>query len=349
MTARYDDYLWDPATEPDDTIVALERALKAYRHSAVPMRALRRRSRAKLAIRGAGIAVAASVVLVVGHTLWLNRPMAPWSLAAESGNVGIQGDAAGRMVVQAGDVLVTDAAGRARLRVGSIGDVYLSPESEVEITAGDGGAEQLLLHRGELHARIWAPPRRFAVATRWATAIDLGCVFTIRADSTGNGSLEVYQGAVELAGDSGAIYLAAGTAAQMGIVPGVPWPIGSAAAFRAAALALASGADDRGALEVLLADTTARATITLWHLLPRVDVPTRAALVSRIAQVASFSPDVAAMADRVAQGDVAAMAAWESALRPQWSSEPDTAWRRFLVRWRLAKPIALLQQAASTE
>lgn len=375
MTTHHDDYLWDPTASPSDDIAAFERALAPYRFSGSAMRDAHPASSVFAAHRGlfarlaTGVssvighafwltppfarvrvafawsltAVAAGFVLLVGNSLWFNRPTTPWSITAESGTVAIQGDPSGRMTARAGDVLVTDADGRARLSVGTLGNVYLAPQSEVEVVAGEGGTERLVLRRGELHARIWATPRRFVVTTRSGTATDLGCVFTMRADTAGVGSIDVWQGAVELTGTTGLLYVAAGTSAPMGGAPGVPYPVRSGPAFRAASLTLASGVDDAAALAVLLADTSAQATTTLWHLLPRVTPTTRAVLVSRIAQVADLPPDATAMAQRVTDGDASAMAVWETTLKPQWSSEPNTAWRRFLVRWGFAKPVALLQ------
>jgi hypothetical protein len=345
-----DDYLWDPAATPSGDITPFEDALARYRFSGVPMRerhavrGLRAVTRTRTVAAWMLAAATVGFVLLVGKSLWLNRPAAPWTLVTETGTVAIQGDASGRTVARAGDVLITDAVGRARLSVGTLGNVYLAPQSEVEVATGVDGTERLVLRRGELHARIWAPPRHFAVTTRSGTVTDLGCVFTMRADSTGVGSLEVWQGAVELTDSMGTIYLAAGTTAPLGGPRGLPYPVQSQPAFRSAARTLASGAEDGAALAVLLADTSVQSTITLWHLVPHVTPTVRVRLLSRIAEVARLSPAMAASAVRVSEGDSLATAMWTTALRPHWSSEPNTAWRRFLVRWGFAKPVALLQQ-----
>jgi hypothetical protein len=94
------------------------------------------------------------------------------------------------------------------------------------------------------------------------------------------------------------------------------------------------------ALDTLLAGADARRTITLWHLLPRVDSSFREAIAVRIASL--VEPPAGVPLERVVALDIAAMAAWETALRPRWSVEPENAWRKFLIKWRLAKPRAVL-------
>lgn len=338
---RMEDYLWNPAAEPVEDIAALERVLTRYRHRLQPLPA--RRPRRRSALRWGLLAASASVVgLFAGRTVWLNRPVPPWSVHTESGRVTVRGAPVGTARVTAGDVLATNSSGRARLRVGRIGDVYLSPGTEIEVS-DDGAAEhRLTLRRGELHARIWAPPRYFVVNTRWAAAVDLGCIYTLRVDDAGAALLEVYHGHVELAAATGSVLVAAGTAAAVSAAgPGVPWPLGSGPAFRNAAAALAGGSADVSHLATVLAGADAQGTITLWHLLPRVPAALRPALVDRVAEL--VAPPAGVDRARVLALDADALAVWETVLRPRWSSEPDTRWRRFLLRWRLAKPVALLQ------
>ena len=54
----------------------------------------------------------------------------------------------------------------------------LGPDSELRAT----GKNRLALHRGSLHAFIWARPGKFVVDTPSARALDLGCEYTINVD-----------------------------------------------------------------------------------------------------------------------------------------------------------------------
>jgi hypothetical protein len=78
----------------------------------------------------------------------------------------------------------------------------------------------------------------------------------------------------------------------------------------------------------------------LWHLLHRVDSSFREPIVARLATL--VAPPTGVTLDRVVSLDANALAAWEPVLRPRWEAEPGNAWRKFLIKWRLAKPRAAL-------
>jgi hypothetical protein len=112
-----------------------------------------------------------------------------------------------------GDALVTGDGSSASVKVGSIGEVQLGAGSVIRLESADATGHRFALERGEVHARIWAKPRFFQVATARVRAIDLGCVYTLRVDERGAGSLEVYYGAVELVDARGTTFVPAGNAA----------------------------------------------------------------------------------------------------------------------------------------
>jgi len=181
----------------------------------------------------------------------------------------------------------------------------------------------------------------FEVATARTRAVDLGCVYTLRVGARGETVLEVYYGAVELAGARGTTFVPAGNAAESDESgSSVPWPLASSPEFRASAKLLSSGAPDSAALAAVLGAADVKATITLWHLLPLVDSALRAPVVDRLAEVSP--PPAGVVRERILALDRASLVAWEASLRPQWSAEPESAWRKFLVKWRLAKPRAVL-------
>jgi hypothetical protein len=238
-------------------------------------------------------------------------------------------------------VLVTGDGSAATVKVGSIGEVQLGAGSSMRLESADVTGHRFMLERGEVHARIWAKPRFFEVATARVRAIDLGCVYTLRVDERGAASLEVYYGAVELVDQQGTTLVPAGNAAGTDSSGrSVPWPFSSTPAFRAAAAVLSSGARDSMALAALLGGADVPASITLWHLLARVDPSFREPIVSRLAALVAMP--AGATFDGVVNLDARAMAAWEGALRPHWDAEPGNPWRKFLIKWRLAKPRAVL-------
>lgn len=345
-----EEYLWDPDAEPVEEIAVMERALAPYRLRPGVQRAdaMQRPRGSVSATRRAAYAVllaaAAVLVVAVARTVWVARSAPPWSVALEGGSAMVSGRplAAGHRL-RAGEVLTLGPDARARVTVGRIGDVYLSPGSEVVLVDDAADGHRLVLRRGDLHARIWAPPRFFVVDTRWASAVDLGCIYTMRVDETGAGWLEVLYGSVELMGGGRRVLVPAGVGARMETGgPGIPWPLTTNRGFRAATERLALGAPDSAALATVLATADARATITLLHLLPRVAPAHRAPIVARMAELVPLPPGVGREA--VLELRPEALRAWEPALRKRWPAEPDTPWRRFLVRWGLAKPVAVLQR-----
>lgn len=333
------DYLWNPRSKvADPQLLALESALQKFRFEpTVSAPQLWRAPSPWTRFRAPAVAAA---LLLVGATTLLLRP-AKWSVRAEGSVTVANVPVTSSTRLRPGDALVIGDGSSASVKVGSIGEVQLGAGSVIRLESADATGHRFALERGEVHARIWAKPRFFQVATARVRAIDLGCVYTLRVDERGAGSLEVYYGAVELVDARGTTFVPAGNAAGTDTTgQTVPWPLTSAPAFRAAATVLSSGARDSLALAVLLGGADERATITLWHLLPRVDSAFRVPVAARIAALVPLPTGIAI--ERVTSLDHGALSAWEADLRPRWELEPDNAWRKFLIKWRLAKPRAVL-------
>lgn len=333
------EYLWDPRSRVvDPQVAALENALQQFRFEpARPVPILWRTPSPWTRFRVPAVAAA---LLLTGATTLLLRP-AKWSVHAQGSVTVANVPVTSSTRLLPGDALVTGNGSSARVKVGSIGDVQLGAGSVMRLESADATGHRFALERGEMHARIWAKPRFFQVATARVRAIDLGCIYTLRVDERGAGSLEVYYGAVELVDSQGTTFVPAGNAAGTDTTgQSLPWPLTSTPAFRAAATVLSSGASDSMALTALLGGADQRATITLWHLLPRVEASFRESIVGRIA--ALVEPPVGVSIADVVNLEARAMAAWEAALRPRWAAEPENAWRKLLIKWRLAKPLAVL-------
>lgn len=333
------DYLWNPRSKVvDPQLVLLERALQQFRFDArTPVPILSRAPSWWVRFRTPGIAAA---LLLVGITALLLRP-AKWSIRTEGTVTVADAPVTSSTRLEPGETLATGPGSAATVKVGSIGEVQLGAGSAVRLESADATGHRFALERGEMHARIWARPRFFQVRTANVRAIDLGCVYTLRVDERGAATLEVYYGAVELVDSRGTTLVPAGNAAGTDASGrSVPWPLTSTPAFRAAAAALSSGAPDSTALVALLGGSDIRATITLWHLLPHVEGSIREALVRRIATL--VPPPAGIAIEEVMRLDARALAAWEAVLSPTWEAEPANAWRKFLIKWRLVKPVAVL-------
>jgi hypothetical protein len=217
-----------------------------------------------------------------------------WEIAATSGapEVG-ERPLTGRGRVAAGDWLVTDATSSARIAVGKIGVVDLGRNSRLRVVGRRGEEHRLALERGVLDAVILAPPRRFVVETPSATAVDLGCAYTLEVDAAGGGALTVAVGWVsfELEGRESFIPAGARCFTRPGVGPGTPYFTDAAAALKNA-LAIVDLADAppdsalAGRLDSALATVLGAArredAFTLWHLLARVKGEGRARVYERL-------------------------------------------------------------------
>jgi hypothetical protein len=333
------DYLWDPSENPDPEVVRLEQALEEFRFD--PNKG------ARLVLpsqrpRGRRIFLAAAaIVTIVGGVVgtWRYSKADPWTVETITGNPRVTRGANGR--IAAGGLVVTDANSSARIAVGGVGVADVGPGSTVEVLRTDDGEHRLALERGILHASIWARPRFFVVETPAATAVDLGCVYTLSVDSAGTGMLAVTVGEVQLASGAPGVLVAAGTAAR--IYPthvGLPFPINATAAFRNAVRLADETALSDSIVDVLLRESDVQGTITLFHLLRRESPTMRSRTYDRLSTLVSPPPGVTREA--VANLDSAAMTELMDALRSHWSSEPRSAFRRLLVRMGLVKPVMQL-------
>ena len=86
--------------------------------------------------------------------------------------------------------------------------IALEPNTRVQLVEARGREHRMSLERGTIHARIWAPPKLFFVKTPSATAVDLGCEYTLQVDDAGAGLVHVVLGWVaffQIRGSNGAL------------------------------------------------------------------------------------------------------------------------------------------------
>ncbi len=197
--------------------------------------------------------------------------------------------------ISAGEWLQTDSSTTAQLQVGDIGSVRIEPGSKVRIIATRADNHRLLLDRGEISATISAPPRLFFVETKSATAVDLGCQYTMKVDAEGNGTLRVTKGWVSFERDGQESLVPAGasckTRASAG--PGTPYFDDASREFEMALDAYDFGGGSESSLRAILNGSHPRDTLTLWHLLSRVAPSLRPLIYDRMVSFAAPPSGVA--------------------------------------------------------
>ena len=224
--------------------------------------------------------------------------------------------------IAVGQVLETDGRSRARIEVGSIGNVDIEENTRVKLLATQPTEHRLELTRGKMSARIWAPPRLFFVDTPSAVAADLGCAYTLEVDGRGDSLLRVTSGWVALQLKDRESIVPAGAACETrkDIGPGTPYFVDATATFRETLKTLDFTDDPpparKIALVALLDQARPRDTLTLWHLLPRVSDEDREHVYNKLAAFAP--PPVNVTREGVLRLDKSMLEAWRQVLEQDW-------------------------------
>jgi len=306
-------------------------------------------------------AVAAVLLVVAGLGVWWlsNRgsenhsSKSSWQVQSLNGAPLIANkkiDAQGRLGV--GEWLETDATSRAQIAVGSIGRVDIDENTRVRLVDTEPTEHRLELARGKMSAVIWAPPRLFFVDTPSAVAADLGCAYTLEVDDHGAGLLRVTAGwvALELKDRESMVPTGAACKTRPGVGPGTPYFEDASTSFLNAleqfdfprdpvkqAGLEGSAAESNGraaALNVTLNEARARDTLTLWHLLARVDGADRERVYDKIA---SFVPPPEGVTrEGVLQLNQGMLDRWKDALEVSWFTH-DTVVPKVIAEsyWRV--------------
>ena len=332
MEPDQDRYLWDRTGAPDPELQRWEQLLGRLSREA-PALAFRVREGRRSRRMYYWLAAAASLLIAVGVGVRLAwQPGPEWKVVALSGSPLIDRQPiASQGRVGVGGLLETDRLSRAKLRLGLMGVIEIEPNTTVRLIATRAGRHQIALQRGTIAAHLWAPPRTLAVDTPFATAIDLGCAFTVRVDENGSGLLRVTSGWVQFQLDDRKAIVPAGAAAltRPGTGPGTPFYEDSSPAFQSALERLDfanPGYQDAGALEAVLSASRPKDVLTLLSLFRRLPPFARGMLFDRAAQL--IPPPGGLTRDQAIAGtNQPAMDAW-------WKKLGLGDAKNWLVNWR---------------
>jgi anti-sigma factor RsiW len=299
-----------PSIEAPDAIwTAIEARLGDSRPARMP------------AFRPRRLALAAAVIVgLIGAAIWrVGHSSTQWEVRRLDGRPAIGGRSlSGAGQVGIGEWIETDAASRATVAIGEIGSVEVGPNTRVRIVATRPDEHRLALDRGQIRATISAPPRLFFVDTASGTAVDLGCEYVLSTDEDGSGVLRVNKGWVSFQWNGLESLVPAGascpTRPHMG--PGLPFFDDATDAMKQALATFGLEKVEGGALNVILAESRVRDTLTLWHLLSRVGVAERARVYDRIA---ALTPIPAGVTREKALGlDPTTLTHWREELAWTW-------------------------------
>jgi hypothetical protein len=330
-----DSYLWDGSGDADPEVARLEQVLGRLRHEGVPPALPSRRRTARLSRVRTGLALAAGLILFVSAA-WLVVAMrrSSWDVSQVTGAPIVDGYAvSGSSRLAIGGRLVTDAISRARLSVSHIGRVDVDPNTRLQLIAARGREHRLSLERGTIHARIWAPPKFFFVNTPSATAIDLGCAYTLQVADDGSGLLRVTHGWVGFERDGREAYIPQGAvcATRPDVGPGTPRyedaPGGYGPALTVLDFDPPNAAGRADALALILREARRKDALTLWHLLTRGTADERTQVYERLASLAP--PPAGVTRELALAGDRNALSLWWDSL----GIDTGTWWRFLKKKW----------------
>ncbi|MFL6278869.1 MAG: hypothetical protein ACJ731_02050 [Vicinamibacterales bacterium] len=319
-------YLWDGSGEPDPEVVRLETLLRPLRHRGVPPSLpVQKRARPRTTWGIAVLSAAAAVLLVAAigwyAAGWRSTGWAVRTIAGAPAVDGVKSRAGGGSSparLRVGNWLETDAVSRARIEVGEIGRVDVEPNTRLQAVEMRGRENRMSLTRGIIRARIWAPPKLFFVNTPSATAVDLGCEYTLQVDEGGGGLIRVSLGWVSFEGNGRESFIPEGAVGRTrpGAGPGTPYYDDAPSGYGEALEILDFGAPDdprrSSAFDLVLSSARRRDAMTLWHLLTRGTPGERERVYDRLAQL--VPPPAGATRDAVLKGHREALDQWWDAL-----------------------------------
>jgi hypothetical protein len=332
------DYLWDRSGESDATVADLERLMAPLawqpRSWSAPASDGGRRWPLQFVA-----ALAATITIVTGLSTFVGglkrEPQQGVAITRVEGAPTIaRAPIRDGQVLTTGRWLETNGTAKALVEIENVGRIEVQPSSRLSLIRSRAGDHRLHLARGTVQAVIFSPPGQFSMATPSATAVDLGCVYTMTVGDDEIGLVQVTAGWVgfEWRGRESFIPAGASCVTRPRLGPGTPYYEDTSPAFRAALTTIDLGrsrADMRtAAVDLVLNESRPRDVGTLWHLLSRVQGADRDRVFDRLA---GFVPPPAGVTrDAVRNGNKVALDAWWNALDLGTMSW----WRTWTQQWR---------------
>ena len=292
------DYLWD-GTGSDPEVEELERLLSPLAYTPPnPADPVAEPGRWRV------VGLLAAVVLAAVGLHGLFSGTDSWTVTTLDG-VSPCGKAACEL--QVGDWLETDGDTRMLLEVADIGTMEVAPDTRLRLKATGENEHRLELASGRVDAVVVAPPRLLIVETPAATAVDLGCAYTLEVDADGDGTLVVSSGWVALEIEGYAAFVPAGAEAVMSasLGPGTPMFWDAPEPLRAL--------NEGGAMGAALDAARVQDTLSLWHLLQTAE--DKVAVLERIEELVPASTNDR---DALLRNDPLALEDLRATLEPAW-------------------------------
>jgi len=335
MTTRSDrelqDSLWDPGAPAPLGLRRIEETLAPLRFDAsarpLTIEPRRRRPSWLSPARPAALGTTAAVLVLFSLAAfrWGWPEGRPWPMTV------VTGDGSSRESrLEVGRELDLGPGETARLRVARIGTMEVGAGSTLTLRATAANRHRLVLTRGAVRTRVWAPPASVVIKTPAGEVIDLGCLFRLSVDADGRARVVVESGWVQLDNVAGETLVPAGASSEMarGVAPRVPTFEDAPGSFRTGVRALegtlAAGLLPEGYLG-FLTQAREKDVITLLGLARDAPPGIRRPLLDRAAALSP--PPSGVSVDDIVEGDREALWRWHDAL----DLPPPKSW---WLHWR---------------
>jgi len=227
----------------------------------------------------------------------------------------------GTSQLRPGDVLQTDTRSKAEIRIANIGQLLISPNTRIRLLVTKVDEHRIALDRGKVEAQTWAPPRLFIVDTPSASAIDLGCKYSLEVQENGSSLLHVTLGLVALERNGYETIVPAGAfcRTRRGVGPGTPFFEDSSTELQSALQrvdSLDEGLERTRQLEIVIREAHVRDGLSLWHLLPHIDAQSRGLVYDRLAELLPPPPEVTR--DGIVALDPKMLDSWKKVVSQLW-------------------------------
>jgi len=324
--------LWDPSAPADADVAEIESRLAPLRFDptarplALPSRAPAVPARRRLWT--IALPLAAALILAVGGAAlwrWSWPERRPWPMTVRAGAAPPRADR-----LEVGRQFLAGPDTQALVDVARIGTMTVAPGSDLTLRTTSSKRHRLVLARGTIDLRVWAPAGWVGFQTPAGEVIDLGCVFRLTVTDDGTTRVRVDSGWVQLENFGGEVLIPAGTSSEMRVdgAPLVPVYDASTPRFRDGVRAVerATRADPTAMPNLdFLADAAPRDVLTLLVLARSLPPAARTPMLSRASEL--FAPPPGVSIEAIVAGDMDKLWLWYDAL----DLPSPKAW---LLNWR---------------
>lgn len=348
------DYLWDGLGAPDPELARLEAALSAFAYRGEPPRPeavrsaprparipQRPRPRSRSGLRRPHVLGMLAASLLIGLGLGAvvfegapRRPAAFFTVEATQGTPRYASRPLnGRFGLLANAWLQTDDAAEARINLADYGALYVSSNSRIRVKRLDIHNPIVEVRYGRIQGLTLKALERDATLISLETpsihADDQGGVYELTVDGSGWTRLRVDRGQVALKDQTTnrIAFVPAGALCETlpGQGLGVPTFTTASIGLRQAvrAMDLRDLDADRQELNftVMLVESEVPDTLSLFHMVERVDPRRRLLIVDRICTLVPLPADIERR--RLLQAEPRALGRWREHLMPVWRARPQ--------------------------